>query len=116
MYKVYLDDERKAPQGWIQTKTSYETIKLLQERKVSELSLDHDLGDILKDACGTGYDVLLYIEQQVAYCNMVPPRIIIHTANVSARVRMEQAVESIYRMYEAKTIGHENESNEIVSN
>lgn len=102
MYKVYLDDERKAPKGWMQTTTSHETIKLLQKRVVSELSLDHDLGDILKDKCGTGYDVLLYIEQQVAYCNMVPPKITIHTANVSARVRMEQAVESIYRIYESK--------------
>ena len=54
--KVYLDDERIAPEGWVQVRWPDEAIKLLQTGSVSHLSLDHDLGD---DQRGTGYDVEL---------------------------------------------------------
>lgn len=36
---------------------------------VTELSLDHDLGD---GACGTGYDVIVWIEEAVALRGFVP--------------------------------------------
>jgi len=55
--KVYLDDERETPDGWIRVYWPVEAIKLLKEDDVTEISLDHDLGD---DERGTGYDVLLW--------------------------------------------------------
>ncbi len=94
--KVYLDDERKAPNGWKLVKTPKEAIKLLKSGKVSEISLDHDLGD--DDKIGTGYDVLLYIEQQVYLHDYIPPKIKIHTANVSARIKMEAALHNIKKI------------------
>ena len=60
--KVYLDDERATPEGWTRVYWPSEAIELLQTGQVTELSLDHDLGD---DARGTGYDVVLWIEEQV---------------------------------------------------
>ncbi|MFW6007950.1 MAG: cyclic-phosphate processing receiver domain-containing protein [archaeon] len=54
--KVYLDDERNAPYGWIRAETSDAAIFLLKHRNVNEISLDHDLGH---PNAGTGYDVLL---------------------------------------------------------
>ena len=54
--KVYLDDERAAPAGWVDVRWPEEVIELLKTGNVTELSLDHDLGD---DGHGTGYDVLL---------------------------------------------------------
>lgn len=63
---------------------------------VSEISLDHDLGD---DERGTGYHVLLWIEEMVALHNSKPPVIHIHTANPTARNRMEAARSAIYRHY-----------------
>ncbi len=42
--KVYLDDERAAPDGWFRTYTVDETIYVLLTADVEELSLDHDLG------------------------------------------------------------------------
>ena len=57
--KVYLDDERVAPAGWIQARWPDEVITLLASGEVTHLSLDHDLGD---DDRGTGYDVVLWIE------------------------------------------------------
>ena len=89
--KVFLDDMRIPPDGWILVKWPDEAIKLLESGKVAEISLDHDLGD---DERGTGYDVLLWIEKQVITQGFKPPIIRIHTANVSARQKMEAAVKA----------------------
>lgn len=93
--KVYLDDERIAPENWVQVRWPDEVIKLLETGNVTHLSLDHDLGD---DERGTGYDVLLWIEQEVVLQKYVPPEITIHTENPAARQRMLAAVISIRRM------------------
>ena len=90
--KVYLDDERIAPDGWVQARWPDEVIELLKTGKVAELSLDHDLGD---DRRGTGYDVLLWLEEQVICSRFKPPVIRVHTANASARLKMEAAIRSI---------------------
>jgi hypothetical protein len=97
--KVYLDDERIAPDGWVRVKWPDEVIKLLENGKsdVTHLSLDHDLGD---DQRGTGYDVLLWIELAVVLHHFVPPEITIHTANPAARQRMLAAVDSIRNIVE----------------
>ena len=96
--KIYLDDERKAPTGWKLVKTPKEAIKYLKTNKVTDISLDHDLGD--DDGIGTGYDVILWIEKQVVMKNFKPPKIIVHTANPSARRKMEGGVDAIKRMSE----------------
>ncbi len=54
MVKVYLDDCRPTPAGWVPARWPEEVIRLLEQGDVAQLSLDHDLGD---DAHGTGYDV-----------------------------------------------------------
>ena len=92
--KLYLDDERKAPDGWWRSYTVDQTIKLLDSGVVKELSLDHDLGD----PNSTGYDVLLWIEAAVVEADFNPPTIFIHTANSSARVKMELAVAQILKL------------------
>jgi len=92
--KVYLDDERKTPVGWVRAYWPDEVQELLQNNDVTELSLDHDLGD---DERGTGYDVVLWIEEQVALYNFVPPIITVHSANSSARDKMLNGIESIQR-------------------
>lgn len=113
---LYLDDERPNPDPnrWEVIKTAPELIarlaKLGQDLSRVVLSLDHDLGvcpacllaggelPIECVHCGTGYDVLLYLEEQaVTNPKFQPPaRIQIHTANAAARPRMVKAVESIY--------------------
>ena len=92
--KVYLDDIRKPPTGWKLVKWPNEAIKLLKTGKVEEISLDHDLGD---DERGTGYDVVLWIEKQVVTKKFNPPKIKVHSANVSARKKMELGIKSIER-------------------
>jgi hypothetical protein len=90
--KVYLDDERPTPPGWVRVFWPDEAIALLRTGAVQELSLDHDLGD---DARGTGYDVVLWIEKAVALRGFRPPVIHVHSANSSARQKMLAGVAAI---------------------
>lgn len=90
--KVYLDDERITPEGWQRVYWPEEAIALLQGRLVTEISLDHDLGD---DEHGTGYDVLLWIEEAVVSSNFKPPLMQVHSANSSARQKMQAAIAQI---------------------
>ncbi|MFM5043537.1 cyclic-phosphate processing receiver domain-containing protein [Aeromonas caviae] len=43
--KLYLDDERKTPVGWVRVFWPEEAIAWLKTEMVTEISLDHDLGD-----------------------------------------------------------------------
>jgi hypothetical protein len=97
--KVYLDDERPTPPGWVGVRWPDEAIRLLESGQVEELSLDHDLGD---DARGTGYTVILWLEEAVAVRGFVPPAITVHTANASARQKMLLGVRSIERLAEQR--------------
>lgn len=47
------------------------------------------------DARGTGYDVVLWIEEMVATTDFLPPEIVVHSANLSARAKMEAGIRSI---------------------
>lgn len=93
--KIFLDDERKTPIGWIRVYWPDEAIELLKTGKVIEVSLDHDLGD---DDRGTGYDVVLWIEEAVFSNGFIPPAIKVHSANISARKKMELGIENINKM------------------
>lgn len=99
--KVFLDDERNTPEGWVRTYWADETISLLATGQVTELSLDHDLGD---DARGTGYTVLLWLEAQVVFNGIVPPVLHVHSANSSARLKMLAAIASIDRFVRERSL------------
>ena len=91
---VYLDDERTTPDGWVRVYWPEEAIELLKTGEVVEISLDHDLGD---DEHGTGYDVVLWIEEAVITQGFVPPKMSVHSANSSARDKMELGIKSILK-------------------
>ncbi len=93
--RIFLDDERATPDGWVRVFWPDEAIALLEAGGVTDLSLDHDLGD---DERGTGYDVVLWIEEAVATRGFVPPRMAVHSANSSARVKMEAGIAAIERL------------------
>ena len=90
--RVFLDDERVTPEGWVRVYWPNEAIDLLKTNAVAEISLDHDLGD---DQRGTGYDVVLWIEEAVALHDFKPPKISVHSANSSARQKMEAGIRAI---------------------
>ena len=41
--KLFVDDIREAPEGWVRASTITEAIRILATRDVSEVSLDHDI-------------------------------------------------------------------------
>lgn len=96
--KVFLDDVREAPDGWIRARTPAEVIALLETGKVEEVSLDHDLGLVEGEREATGYDVLLWIERQVATAGFTPPLMRVHSANTAAHDRMLAAIAAIDRL------------------
>jgi hypothetical protein len=97
--KVFLDDMRAAPAGWVRACWPDEVIRLLETGAVEELSLDHDLGD---DERGTGYDVILWIEEAVALRGFLPPRIVVHSANTAAAPRMIAGIRAIESLVKAR--------------
>ncbi len=93
--KVWLDDIRPAPEGWVRAFWPQDVIALLETGEVTHLSLDHDLGD---DERGTGYGILRWVEEAVATRGFRPPEIRIHSGNPPAHERMLAAVRSIERL------------------
>jgi hypothetical protein len=98
--KVWLDDVRPAPAGWVHVLTP-EAIDLLRSGDVEEISLDHDLGLFTEGGKEhTGHEVLVFIEREVAMgtATFTLPEIHIHSANAVGRRRMTQAIQSIKRL------------------
>lgn len=103
--KVYLDDERETPRGWTRTYSPQETIELLKTKQVTDLSLDHDLGDDV--GIGTGYDVLLWLEEEQYNDPTFPiPNMAVHSANPAGVYRMNQAIKSILHRQQARLKSH----------
>ena len=67
--RIFLDDERKPPEGWHLVSTPQEAIEWLQTGSVEEISLDHDLGE----GPVNGYQVILWIEEAVDLKTIRPP-------------------------------------------
>lgn len=123
--KVYLDDERTpgSMEGcgakvedwreWVVVRRVEDAIALLKTGLVTEISLNHDLG---LEQYGTGYDVLLWIEEKVhdgaSFTDRGTvfkcPIIHVHTANSSASQKMEAAVKSIEKQLNSSSFPREN--------
>lgn len=90
--KLYLDDERPTPDGWLRVYTAAEAITALLCNRYTHVSLDHDLGHPEE----TGYTVACFIEER-AYTDppWAVPVITCHSANPVGRKRIEQTIERI---------------------
>lgn len=101
--KLFVDDVRPCPSGWELATTAEEAILLIDYENVTEISLDHDLGDSDHDPEWTGYTVLMYIESKVVFdATYEAPIINIHTANTAGRKRLELCKGSIERFMRIK--------------
>lgn len=87
--KLWLDDTRPAPKGWLWVKTAPEAITQLQTHLFDEISLDHDLGPI---EAGTGYDVAVFIEENAYNKTLKLFKWSVHSANPVGVYRMECAL------------------------
>lgn len=94
--KVWLDDTREMPERYdIWAKTANQAIELLKTKKVTEISLDHDLADPERD----GYEVACWIESQ-AYAGELPPLTWkVHSQNVVGAKRIRNALKQANRYW-----------------
>lgn len=105
----YLDDQRPNPDPnrWTKFTSAQALIDQLTNQIVTRggdlsdisLSLDHDLGDFSGKAQGheeTGYDVCLFLEQQVCSKNIHHlPFVKIHSSNPVGSQRMKACLKAI---------------------
>jgi hypothetical protein len=92
--KVFLDDERPTPEGFVRTYSVEETTKLLLTRQVQFISLDNDLGSL--DPNTEGYNILNWLEQEVFNDPTFPiPEMVVHSSNASRAMSMRQAIKKL---------------------
>jgi hypothetical protein len=96
--KLYVDDLRKEPQGWVRAKTVSEAIRILATQDVSEVSLDHDISHrINMDSiarpfpCGETFEPVAWFLHAVAkdVCRD-KPKVTLHTANPIGAKKMAE--------------------------
>ena len=88
--KIWLDDERREPEGFIRTKTAEETIEFLKLGEVTYIGFDHDLGTKM-----TGHDVALWIEKEAANNeDFRVPAFAIQSANKVGTANIEATMKS----------------------
>jgi len=95
--KIWLDDIRLPPKGWIHFKTIESLIPFVDENLeiIEKISLDHDLGLNI----GTGYDFLNWLEQKVFVENIKKlPKIKIHSMNPVGKANMERVLQSLQNL------------------
>jgi len=95
--KLWVDDIRVPPEGWLWAKTAREAIDILASLEIDEVSLDHDLGEPI-EVVGSGYEVACFLEERAVNGLAVPSVIRIHSANPVGRQQMTAAIESIQRL------------------
>lgn len=106
-YKLFIDDMRDIPTGWIGARNVSEAIAILATLPISHVSLDHDiiyprgpLSEYQPLAQETFKGVAYYIAQMD---DSVRPQVRIHTANAGAAKTMcgilGLAFETAYQFY-----------------
>lgn len=94
--KIWLDDIRPAPEGWIWRKDSQHILVdiLFSSHLIEEISFDHDLGE---DSL-TGYEILNVIEQMIVAGTWGGNlNFHIHSSNPVGRKNMERAIDSMVK-------------------
>jgi hypothetical protein len=97
--RIYLDDVRETPRGWIRAYWPDQVSDHLDSGNVTQVSLDHDLGEtrLLNGRALDGNDVVTDIERRVHETDFQPPIMLVHAGNVTRAPSMEQGIEEIWR-------------------
>lgn len=90
---------------WIWVKKAYDAIVWLMTNTVTEISLDHDLGD--EEIVGSGYMVAKWIEMKAHEGYLKPLKWKVHSANPVGRKNMEAAMKNAERFWEEKRYSDE---------
>ena len=94
--KLYVDDQRAAPSGWLLARSADEAVSVLRQGEVTDMSLDFDLGDARR---GTGVKVLDWLEWAVEQGKVKLPRLEAHSGSPVGRHRLEARIEQLARRF-----------------
>lgn len=94
--KIWVDDVRPVPAGYVGTKSVNETIALIEKveadgANIELLDLDHDLGDYASDG-GDAIKILDYLAERETFYPVQ-----IHTANPVGRANMERTINRYWK-------------------
>lgn len=87
--RIYLDDIRVAPEGWLRVPCVDEAVRLMSDAECVDLSLDHDLGDYARFGGDAIKLVLWMCENDVWPIN----RPTVHSANPVGRANMDALID-----------------------
>lgn len=104
--KLWLDDARPAPPGWVVAQMYEEAVGILATGHVHLISLDYDLNlravatmpsglavATSDNEAKTGYDVALWIEDAVANGRIPQPEMLCHSTNDVGRQLIMSVIE-----------------------
>lgn len=95
--KLYLDDVRPAPPGWIPVRNAADFQAVMRSHEWDEVSLDHDLGVAstlgLPTTEVTGYDLVRWMFREGHLPKTKP---IVHSANPVGAKRMRDYIEAAW--------------------
>ncbi len=91
--KIWLDDIRSAPEGYIWCRSVNQAIRVIQQvgGEVEFVDCDHDLGDYAGDG-GDGIRLLDWLAEHELFC-----KIKIHTKNPVGRMNMERMIKRYWK-------------------
>lgn len=96
--KLWVDDLRVAPQGWVLARTITEAVRMLSTLKVDEISLDHDIMLIDERGSWTGknsaenYTAIAWFIRQMPELER-PRTVWVHTANPDGAIAIRNILE-----------------------
>lgn len=102
--RLWIDDIRPAPPGWVWAKTSGQALLHLSESAIEEISFDHDLG-----GDDTTMPVARMIEDGAHRGTISRLKWSIHSANPVGRANLKASLESAERLWDARERGLERE-------
>ena len=113
--RLWVDDKRPAPEGWLHVKTAADAIAVLSTQEVHELAPDHDLGHCddctdckgYKSKCGcrchwSGYSVALFMATTGRWPEKKPT---CHSSNPAGRANIESTIERYFGKQVASSPG-----------
>lgn len=91
--KLWIDDLRPAPDGWVWAKTSNEALEIIGKtllKNIELISFDHDLG-----GDDTAVPIVNYIEERVVQFGDPAPLMLVHSQNPVGRDNLKRAIRAI---------------------
>ena len=91
--KIWIDDIRKAPDGYVHLKTlqEFKTFLTQWNGEIEILDLDHDLGENEP----TGYDIIKWF--YTLFPTRFPKKVLCHSSNPPGKENILKFVESVIR-------------------